>query len=185
MGKLEEILAVDPNEKVIYEIRKHPVGVFGIIISGFIIVCLLLFFILVVSWNESAIDSFFSPNALYFFLGFISVITVIFCFIAINTYLNNKMIVTNENLLILTQSSILGTNISQINLAKIQDVNVNQEGFLDEVFGYGTLSVETAGEATNFVFRAAKDSHIASRHILEAHENYLRKYHHNQTDSDF
>ena len=63
--------------------------------------------------------------------------------------------------------------VSQLNLAKVQDVSADQIGVFAHMFNYGTLEVETAGEAANFKFLYTPDAGRVSKLIIEAHQNYV------------
>jgi uncharacterized membrane protein YdbT with pleckstrin-like domain len=176
MRKIENLIAIDPNETIKYAIRKHWIGVVAIVATTVAIEAVFMTMLVIVAANESSVSEYLSVYVVYSFFLLLIIGAVVFSATAVNTYRQNQMVITNQNFYIIHQNSIFGTNISQINLSKIQDVHINQEGVLDEIFDYGTITVETAGEAANFIFTSADKADIGGRQILEAHERYIEKF---------
>jgi hypothetical protein len=52
-------------------------------------------------------------------------------------------IVTNERIRQVTQSGFFGTDVVELRLSKIQNISYNVPGFSGEVFGYGTIVIQT------------------------------------------
>jgi hypothetical protein len=52
-------------------------------------------------------------------------------------------IVTNERIRQVTQNGFFGTDVVELRLSKIQNISYNVPGFSGEVFGYGTIVIQT------------------------------------------
>jgi hypothetical protein len=52
-------------------------------------------------------------------------------------------IVTTERIRQVTQNGFFGTDVVELRLAKIQNISYNVPGFSGEVFGYGTIVIQT------------------------------------------
>lgn len=52
-------------------------------------------------------------------------------------------IVTNERIRQVTQSGFFGTDVVELRLSKIQNISYNIPGFSGEVFGFGTIVIQT------------------------------------------
>ncbi len=52
-------------------------------------------------------------------------------------------IVTNERIRQVTQKGFFGTDVVELRLAKIQNISYNIPGFSGEIFGYGTIVIQT------------------------------------------
>lgn len=52
-------------------------------------------------------------------------------------------IVTDQRLRQVTQQGFFGTDVVELQLSKIQNISYNIPGFTGEVFGYGTLVIQT------------------------------------------
>jgi uncharacterized membrane protein YdbT with pleckstrin-like domain len=55
-------------------------------------------------------------------------------------------IITNHRIIRIDQSGFFDRQVSSLHLNRVQDVQTDVRGLLAELFGYGTLSVETAGD---------------------------------------
>lgn len=175
MNKNDPLLNLDPSEVVLHVIKRHPVGVlfiYGATIAGLIINFLVLFFIIrnidslgLASW-EVVVSAVFILFAFFMvFAGYVSWFL----------YTHSKLVITNESIIQILQQGLFDRKVSQLNLSKVQDVTVDQEGIWSTVFGYGTLTIESAGEAANYRFAYANQPIKNSKYLVEAHEQYLNE----------
>ena len=121
------ILEIDPTEVVLHDIKRHPMGMLGIIlVTGAVFIAylgLLYFFI-----RNS--DDFGLQNAetgLIIGAVLLGGLIVLGGYAATYVYRQNELVVTNENLILITQVTLFSRKVSQLNLAKIQDVSGDQE----------------------------------------------------------
>lgn len=176
-----KILQVDPSETVEVEVFRHPVGLIPIIFTGglifFIFAILSALFI-----NGNITDGTESFGiavpavAGAIFCLILSILTLVLTGIAAHIYRSNELVITNENLIQVIQTSLFSRKVSQLSLEKVQDVTVTQRGIAQSVLNYGTIFVETAGETANFGFSYAPDPNIAAKEINEAHERFIKKF---------
>ncbi len=87
------------------------------------------------------------------------------------------MMLTNESIVQRLQMTPFAHKLSQLALDDIEDLTVTQQGFLASLFNYGILTIETAGEAQNFIFKDAANPQAASREIITAKE-HLEEFRH-------
>lgn len=167
------LLELDPNETIIVEIKRHPIVMVGIFVATVIgvAISLLLLFISVRSSDTLGLEVGESMYALLF--GGLAALIVLFGYIASVVSKANELVVTNENIIQVLQFSLFSNQTSQLNLAKIQDVSVDTNGILASIFNFGTIDIETAGEASNFRFRYAPNPNKVAKLIIEAHEAYV------------
>jgi hypothetical protein len=59
-------------------------------------------------------------------------------------------------------------------MSNVQDVTAEHNGFLPTIFGYGTMTTETAGEEDNFVFAWCPTPDIYAERILDARQKYVQ-----------
>lgn len=64
----------------------------------------------------------------------------------------NIYIVTNERLVDIDFLYLLYKRFSEAELVKIQDISFTSGGLLATIFDFGSVSIETAGEAPNLIF---------------------------------
>ncbi|MBI4053865.1 MAG: PH domain-containing protein [Candidatus Doudnabacteria bacterium] len=85
-------------------------------------------------------------------------------------YYLNVQIITNERIVDINQKSMLHHQTSELNLDRLQDVLTQVKGPLANFFNFGDVTVQTAGEAQNFVFNQAANPHQVAKIILELYE---------------
>jgi uncharacterized membrane protein YdbT with pleckstrin-like domain len=109
-------------------------------------------------------------------LGSIYYLTVwIVAFTAFIDYYLDFWVVTNDRIINVEQR-LFSRTISELDLFKIQDVTGQSKGFLETMFDYGNVYVQTAGATERFNFEEVPGPReVASRIIALAEED--RKYH--------
>jgi len=90
-------------------------------------------------------------NMIILFIGLFQLFVVIVFFVAIIDFYYDIVIVTDRRMVDIDQEQLLFRSISELNLEEIEDVNSSVAGFLQTLFNYGTITVETAGEQENFI----------------------------------
>jgi len=177
------VLDLEENERIIYEIKRHPIRLipmFAVAIVAIISLLLLMFMILS---NEVSLinvsDLPFGQFALYLSFAVMVALVFVFTLILASVDMANELVVTNENIVQVLQYTPFNRKVSHLNLAKIQDVSIRQKGVLPSLFNYGSISIETAGEAANFYFRFAINPTVAGKIIVEAQEQYVKTRHNN------
>ena len=164
--------AQSDSEQVILMIRRHW---FTLFIPGLITFLMYFFGLLSVfilpdlfpNINKGFSDNLYMLiNSLLFLFG-----TTNF-FSAIAFYYLNVGLITNENIVQISQPSYFSRHISELELDKIQDVSSSQKGLAQNLLDYGNIEVQTAGTLPNFSFiNVGKASQIA-RQIMELAEKY-------------
>lgn len=76
-------------------------------------------------------------------------------------------IVTNDRIIDIEQKGIFGRQISELDLARIQDVNSEVKGIIASMFNYGLVEIQTAGDEANFEMADAHDPHGVRQRIIE------------------
>lgn len=76
-------------------------------------------------------------------------------------------IVTNDRIIDIEQKGIFGRQISELDLARVQDVNSEVKGIIASMFNYGLVEVQTAGDEANFEMHDAYDPHGVRQRIIE------------------
>ncbi len=164
---------MQPNEQVICEIRRHPIGILTMYVgSGLLLVLIaaIIFGIVpntVTSVSQTKIIGF---GAIAFLA--ISLLTISFTFIANKVYWGNRWILTSDSLTQVSQSSLFDRQSSQLSLKNLEDVTAEQNGILSHMFNYGVLRVETAGERSKFMFIYCPNPNYYAQQVLDARERY-------------
>ncbi|MDD5212965.1 MAG: hypothetical protein PHG82_00850 [Candidatus Gracilibacteria bacterium] len=113
-------------------------------------------------------DSFFINITLVLFW----MMFLIFLYIE---WLNHELdlfIITPSRIIGVEQLSFLNRTISECPIAQVQEVNAKTKGLLSNLLNYGTLLIQTAGNASNFEVEYAPDVINTSRKILNIVDKY-------------
>lgn len=77
---------------------------------------------------------------------------------------------TPETLTDIELTGIFHRSVAQTNLDQVQDVKVNIQGYLANVFNFGNITVQTAGKQSFFELRAIPNPHQIAQKIAEYSE---------------
>ena len=163
---------LDADERLIQTIRRSYIGLVPIIVIAAAAFLAMLWGVYWVARYQATVTAAMPvPAALLLILGTALLVNAI-AYLAAKVYLANRMTLTNERLVLITQISLFSQDVPQLSLADVQEVTVKQNGIIANLFGYGTIIVETAGEQKNIILRYAKDPHRAADQINDAAEVY-------------
>lgn len=168
-------MQLDKDEHLIVSVKRHKMSAIYIVVVATIIITMLLaalFFGVKYSADLGIADY----KAIYTIaLGFLLVLAMMFTWAALYLNRKNELIITNENIIQVLQFGLFNKQVSQLNMAKIQDVSVDQNGPIATFLNFGVLEIETAGEAANFRFSYTPDPNVIAKIIIEAHEDYVNR----------
>ncbi len=167
------MLNLDTNEHVLLEVRKH-----WFVLTGTITV---LFVLAIAPAIFSSVISHFVPISLSAVSG-VSVGTFFYClwllcllayfFIHWTNYYLDVWFITEKRIISIDQVSIFHRKISNLGLDKIQDVSIEQKGFMQSTMKFGDILVKTAAEGdTGFYLKDAEDPDRV-REIIFSHHVY-------------
>jgi uncharacterized membrane protein YdbT with pleckstrin-like domain len=162
---------LDPNETVDFEIRKHWIAIAPTLISaGFLVLIALL-----LAYIIGRYPAVFGPA-----LPLITVLALLFVVLAGAiaavgwwVFRQNKLILTNLHLIQIEQSGLFHRTVSQLSLARVQDVTGSTRGLAQTLLGFGDVVVQTAGEQEKFTFELAPKPATIADHCLQAHEDFV------------
>jgi hypothetical protein len=179
---LMERMEFDDNEKLICEIRKHPVGLVLIYITGVLVTAaMLIIFMLLPNMFDGASsglgNGYDSARPILAVIGgVLALLSLGSTAIGAYLYQGNVVLVTSEKIAQVLQISLFNRKISQLSIGDVQDVTVTQHGILAHMFNYGTIVIETAGEQQNYTFTFAPQPYERAKDIVYAHEENLKLY---------
>lgn len=169
------------GERNIFEVRRHPFGMFMTYLSaGFLLLIAAVVVFVVIPMALPDTDK--GQIAGYGALGFMvfALLVLAFVFIANKVYWGNRWILTTDSLTQVTQNSLFNKQNSQLSLGNLEDVTANQDGILAHMFNFGVLKVETAGERSKFVFPYCPHPNDYAQKILSAREQFEQKIESNE-----
>ncbi|OHB17744.1 MAG: hypothetical protein A2749_01755 [Parcubacteria group bacterium RIFCSPHIGHO2_01_FULL_45_26] len=169
-------LPLEPGEKVIVTYHKHWVVY---TIDTFVLLILLILPKIVYVWLTSGAGFFEINQHLAVFLYFIWFILLwgYFFIIWTNLYLD-AWIVTDRRIIDIEQMSLFHRSVSDFRIEKIQNITVTERGFIANLFGYGSIRVETAGEKVELAFDYLPNPYKVRDTINECHDKCLARLEH-------
>lgn len=146
---------LESGEEIISSVRKHPLIVIGQLIPFFILAWLPTLLPLMVDFitNMSPevpmeLLSYFTADNPWtrFIIGMYWLFVWIGAFGVFTDYYLDHWVITNHRIMSIDQQGFFDRRVATLHLNRVQDVLTDIEGIFGELFGYGTLSVETAGD---------------------------------------
>lgn len=165
-------LLVDPKEEqVIFSSRKHFFNVLPALAAAAILGVMGAVGLPAV-WVASAdLKQYLAGPALSVLMAVIVSLGLLMATTAYWVYAQNRLVLTNLYVMQVTQNGLFNRIVSRISLDKLQEVTARQRGPIAQIFGFGDLIIETAGEQENFVFRQIPNPQAAAHRIMQAHES--------------
>jgi len=171
------------DEQLVLFIRRHWLSFLPwIIFIGLMIIIPIIMF---TSLRDVIVQSFSGPGKIYLIVGFSSYLLIAFAVYLtawISFYLN-VVIITPEHLVDIRQSGLFNRRVSEQSLLRVQDVSAHMSGLFQTFFNYGSVNVETAGEAPNFAMPSIPNPSKVANTILKLHEELVQKSGYEDADS--
>lgn len=167
------------NEYVIRAIGRHPIGQLGIWMSmSFLSLLVLVGFVFYAShFNSLSLHVHGLPPVaimaiptvlLWILFGVISWISNI-------VYNGNRIYLTNESIIQHVQTGLFATKNEQLNLVKVEDVTVIQNGILPKMLDYGTVEIDTMDSSDSHVLTLVRSPQTAANAIHNAAEQAISR----------
>jgi uncharacterized membrane protein YdbT with pleckstrin-like domain len=166
---------LNADEHVVTVVHRSIIGLIYIYLEALgAVVALIALAILAFPSLFSSLSS--NSNVLLLAAAIFSIGLVFFIlFIATYIYRQSKLIVTDQNLIQILQNGLFSRKVSRLSVSNVEDVTADQHGFLQTIFNYGTLTVETAGEMKNFIFPYCPNPNKYADQILDARQAYANR----------
>lgn len=133
------------DEEIILVLRMHPITQIFWLVNG------IIFFIVLFLFNIF-FSSYFSLNQIFFFnIFFISLIFSYLWFNFLNWYFNVG-IITNKRVIDIDYHGVIYKEFTVAKLNKIEDITSKTGGYLQSIFDYGNVFIQTAGTEVNIEF---------------------------------
>jgi uncharacterized membrane protein YdbT with pleckstrin-like domain len=165
------------HEKVVRVVRKHWFVLFAEIFS---IVCVWLLpaplYGALLLWLHGSValpTLLTEPRAIAFFYALWTLIFGSAFFHRFTDYFLDVWVITSERIIAIDQHGLFKRSVASFRLDRLQNLDVDINGFIATMFDFGTLRVETAGhdEEKDFVIRGIGKPRDVKSAILEAAES--------------
>ncbi len=162
------------HEEILIFIRRHwmPFTVWLVLIS--VLLCIPVVGLAVAAFVLGLPTGL---NLVYYALGvssYLLLLNAIFFTAWIEQYLD-VAIITTDRLVHIRQIGLFNRRVSELSLARVQDVSAQMHGYLQSIFQFGTVVVETAGGAPDFEIRNIAKPHVVANTILMCHDRLRAK----------
>jgi Bacterial PH domain len=155
-----------PDEKIEVVLKRH--WIVYVILTVYFLLGLFLTFTI---WWFFGVNLFMNFLVVLFWMGF-----SLFLFVEWLNHELDMFIVTNNRVVWVEQISFLDRVVSECNLWQVQEVNSSTKWFFANILNYGTVKIQTAGNATNFAMDYCPTSLENARKILNIVDNYRDKH---------
>lgn len=174
---LKELIRQKPYEKIVYTIRRHWITYIPTVLLFLLLAILPVGVYILISDTAPALLEEQYPRA-FLYLMF-SVYELLIAMIFYSTFLMyylDLLIITNDRLVQIQQKTLFSRSVSELDLYKIQDASSSITGVVPTIFGYGNISIQTAGDQNKFSFDAVPHVNVVRRELMQLAEED-RKYH--------
>ncbi|MDL2362940.1 MAG: PH domain-containing protein [Patescibacteria group bacterium] len=158
------------GEKELFNIKRHPFGLLAMFTFAALVLLALamLLFVVLPSLSPGNKSQLTAIGFIIFLI--MALIMIVFTFIANKVYWGNQWILSSDSLTQIKQTSLFNKQQSQLPLNKLEDVTAEKKGMLQQMFNYGTVTAETAGEHSKFSFPYCADPSARAQQVLAARE---------------
>lgn len=144
------MLRLRENETIIKATRKHWIIIAGHMgIAAILLVAgILVLFVLDSPLADHIIlaeKDVFAPVTAMLFSLYLMIILAYALLMLMDFYLD-VWIVTNQRIIDVEQITLFSRQVSEIPLARVQDVTIEVHGILETLFKFGNIRIQTAGE---------------------------------------
>lgn len=128
------LAVLQPGERHICEIKRHPIGLIGVYLTTGLVIAVALAVAILVPYLMPDLDQQLKLGVVLGAL-LVVVITLLYGYIGSYIYKGNRWIVTSDSITEITQIGLFSKQTSQLSLANMEDVTVDQDGLLQQMFG--------------------------------------------------
>ena len=165
---------LNENETVIKVVKRHWIDLAPVVISSGVLAIGAIG--LVYAAGRFSDQLSFLPSGLIPLLALVLVLLgAAILMVGLFIYGQNKLILTDMHLIQVVQRGLFSRSVSQLSMARVQDVSAQRSGLAATLLDYGTIEVETAGEDDKFVFNLAPNPQQLADECLAVHEKYEPK----------
>lgn len=170
--ELFDLVKLRPGEKNIFFLRRHVIVFLGELIYIVVLALLPLGINVMFTdiWPSVFTGSMSRPIIILAASAYYLVIWLFFIAYFVDYYLD-AWVITTERILNVEQNGLFSRTVSELDLARVQDVTSEVTGIIPSIFHYGFIYVQTAGETERFIFEQVPHPHEIRKRILDLVES--------------
>jgi len=164
---------LDENEQIVFRVNRHWIDLAPMAVSagGLILVAVALGY----GFSHFGYLAPFIPGtAITIIMLVLLGLAVVVALTGAWVYRQNYLLLTNLHLIQVVQQGLFSREVSQLSLARVQDVTGRRSGLLATIMNFGEVIVQTAGERDEFVFNNAPNPQQLADRFLAAHEEFIK-----------
>lgn len=172
------MIQLHDNETVLLKRRRHWYVIAGQS-TGLVVGFLTPVFLFIAALAHETAQSFVQEFLGVILLGlgaWLLVLWTVFFVLWTNYYLD-ILLVTNLRIIDIEQHGLFARDIAEVSLGNVQDIKVEVLGVLPSLLNFGTIHIQTAGEAKEVVVHNVPKPHEVRKTIS--------RHHHKKTSAEF
>jgi uncharacterized membrane protein YdbT with pleckstrin-like domain len=140
----------ETDEAVFVFARPYPVAFLPTaLVFGFLFTLSIVVELSIVNGFLGNFSAAFNSGVILF-LGVFQLLAIIIFLVALLDFYYDILIVTDRRVIDIDQEQLFFRRINELSLEDIEDVSSQTQGFLQDVFGFGNVEIQTAGAKNNF-----------------------------------
>lgn len=172
------MIFLEPDEKILLTVRKHWLFLLKemVVLLGLLALPLILIFI----YEIFALDGMvaFQGTVGFLWTG-LAALWALYCatliFMIWTDYYLDVLVVTTKRIFDVEQRGLFFRNSSSFRLDRVQDITVTVSGVLATFMNFGTIHIQTAGDAREFVATYIPQPYDVKRLITEEQDRVLER----------
>jgi len=158
------------DEEVCLVVREHVAHFF---IKFLVWIFFAVFLVLFKRYGQNYLPGLFDGHTALVVNLFVQVYTLLLVtslFLFWLIYYLNVQVITDRRIVDIVQEGLFAHTISELHIAKIEDVTSETVGIWGTIFGYGNVYVQTAGTVERFEFNNVPDPGKIEKMLLDLYE---------------
>ncbi len=159
------------GEEIIFHLRRHWFVFFKLFLFFVLLSLIPIVLYYLINQNQPVFldNEIGYPLILILFLSYYLILLISALTAWTETYLD-VWTITSDRIINREQHGLFNRVVSELDLARIQDVTAEQKGFFPTIFYYGNVYVQSAGEKERFVFEQIAEPYKIAKIIQKLDE---------------
>jgi len=168
MIDLDHLITKKPGEKIVFQMRSHWL-LFAAELLLLVVLAVLpigLYVVFQGVWPSLLIGTMSKPIMVLTTSAYYLMLWLFFITKFIDYYLD-VYLVTSDRVLDVSQKGMFSRTVSELDLARVQDVTSEIKGVLRSLLNFGNVYIQTAAEKERFIFEDVKRPDEIRKRLLD------------------